>query len=103
MLPASRLPEPDGEPVSLRVLTEPLVLFRDSAGRIGVLDAYCPHEGGPLARGTNAEGGITCILHGWKFDVEGRRVDSGAVHGVPVRTASYPARVQDGIVWVFMG
>lgn len=74
------------------------MLFRDSAGRIGVLDGYCPHEGGTLARGTNAKGGITCILHGWKFDVEGRRVDSGAVHGAPVRTASYPAVVHQGIV-----
>ena len=103
VLPASRLPEPDGEPVSLRVLTEPLVIFRDSEGRIGVLDAYCPHEQGSLARGINAEGGLTCILHGWKFDGEGRRVDSGAVHGAPVRTAAYPAVVHEGVVWVFMG
>lgn len=58
-----------------------------------MLDGYCPHEGGTLARRINADGGLTCILHGWKFDVEGHRVGSGAVHGVPVRTASYPAVV----------
>ena len=103
VLPESRLPEPDGEPVSLRVLGEPLVLFRDSAGRIGVIDAYCPHESGSLALGLNADGGLQCMLHGWKFDVEGNRVDSGAVHSGAARTKAYPVAVHQGLVWLYMG
>jgi len=36
--------ERDGAPVKLRLLGEDLVAFRDTEGRIGVLDAYCPHR-----------------------------------------------------------
>jgi phthalate 4,5-dioxygenase oxygenase subunit len=103
VLPEGRLPNPDGEPVSLRVLNEPLVLFTDTTGRHGVIDAYCPHEGGSLARGENAQGGLTCLLHGWKFDVDGYRVDSAAVHVGPIRTANYPVAVARGRVWIYMG
>ena len=87
----------------VRVLNEPLVLFRDSQGRIGALDAYCPHEGGSLSRARNEEEGLTCPLHGWKFDVTGRRVDPAAIHSGPVRTAAYAGKVCDGLVWIFMG
>ena len=31
-----------------RLLCEDLVSFRDSAGRIGLVDAYCPHRRAPL-------------------------------------------------------
>lgn len=79
------------------------MLFVDSSGRIGVIDAYCPHESGSMAMGRNAENGLACMLHGWKFDVEGQRVDSGAVHAGPVRTRAYPAVRHKGAVWIYMG
>lgn len=36
--------EPDGAPIRARVLGEDLVVFRDTAGRVGVLDERCPHR-----------------------------------------------------------
>jgi phenylpropionate dioxygenase-like ring-hydroxylating dioxygenase large terminal subunit len=36
--------EPDGPPVRVRLLGEDLVAFRDSAGRIGLVEEYCPHR-----------------------------------------------------------
>jgi phthalate 4,5-dioxygenase oxygenase subunit len=36
--------EPDGTPVKARILGEDLVVFRDSDGRVGVLDEKCPHR-----------------------------------------------------------
>ena len=36
--------ERDGAPVRVRLLGENLVVFRDSEGRLGVLDEYCPHR-----------------------------------------------------------
>ena len=45
-------------------------MFRDSAGRVGVFDQHCPHRGASLYFGRNEEGGIRCVYHGWKFDVE---------------------------------
>src|SRR5688572_2008071 len=66
------LAEPDGPPVRLRLLGEDLVAFRDTSGRVGVLDAYCPHRRAHLYFGRNEQDGIRCVYHGWKFDVGGR-------------------------------
>lgn len=93
----------DGPPVEVRVLNQPLVLFRDSGGRLGCLDAHCPHEGASLKWGINQEGGLACFIHGWKFDVEGLRIDSGAVHMRRVQTRAYPVLESGDKVWVFLG
>ena len=103
VLAAADLAVPDGPPVPVRVLNESLILFRDSAGRLGALDSYCPHEGASLKWGINAEGGLACFIHGWKFDVDGHRVDSGAIHMRPVRTRAYPIATARDRVWVYLG
>ena len=51
VLVADELPEPDCVPVRLTVLGEKLVAFKDSNGRIGILDERCPHR---LARCSGA-------------------------------------------------
>jgi NitT/TauT family transport system permease protein len=53
------------------LLGEKLIAFRDSAGRIGVLDYRCPHRCASLFFGRNEEGGLRCVYHGWKFDTAG--------------------------------
>jgi hypothetical protein len=40
---AWELPEPDCPPVRVWLLGEELVAFRDSRGRVGLLDERCPH------------------------------------------------------------
>ena len=35
---------PDSDPVRVRLLGEDLVVFRDTAGRAGLLAEYCPHR-----------------------------------------------------------
>ena len=50
---------------------EDLVAFRDSEGRIGLLDELCPHRLASLYFGRNEECGLRCVYHGWKFDVTG--------------------------------
>ena len=67
--------EPDGPPVRVRLLGEDLVAFRDSEGRIGLLDEFCPHRRVSLYFGRNEECGLRCVYHGWKFDVDGSCVD----------------------------
>jgi len=67
--------EPDGKPVRVRVLGENLVAFRDSDGRLGVLDELCPHRRASLVYGRNEECGLRCLYHGWKMDVEGNVVE----------------------------
>jgi len=67
--------EPDGTPVRVRLLGEDLVAFRDSDGRVGLLDEHCPHRRASLVFGRNEECGLRCVYHGWKFDADGRCVD----------------------------
>ncbi len=50
--------EPDGTPVKARAFGEDLVVFRDSDGRVGVMDEYCPHRRASLVYGRNEEGGL---------------------------------------------
>src|SRR5438874_916431 len=105
---SEELPEPDSEPVRLRLLSEDLIAFRDTRGRVGVLDAFCPHRGAALFFGRNEEAGLRCIYHGWKFDVDGNCVElPNAIEGEEfksrVRVVHYPAMEGGGLVWVYMG
>src|SRR6516165_5440475 len=67
--------EPDGAPVRVRLLGEELVAFRDTNGRLGMLDEHCPHRRASLVLGRNEECGLRCLYHGWKMDVDGNVVD----------------------------
>src|SRR4030095_174061 len=67
--------EPDGAPLRLRILGEDLVCFRDSDRRLGVLDDHCPHRKALLSFGRNEAGGLRCLYHGWKLDVEGNVIE----------------------------
>src|ERR671912_1459042 len=69
------LPEPDCPPVRVKLLGENLVAFRDTSGRLGLLDEFCPHRRASLFLGRNEECGLRCVYHGWKFDADGRCVD----------------------------
>ena len=105
---ADELPEPDCPPVRVRLLGEDLVAFRDSEGRVGLLDEFCAHRRASLFFGRNEECGLRCIYHGWKYDVEGRVVDT-PVEPVEsmirhhVRQTAYPCREVNGVVYAYMG
>src|SRR5215470_18247351 len=105
---AEELPGPDGDPVRVQVLGEPLVLFRDTQGRPGLVDAYCPHRGASLFFGRNEEAGLRCVYHGWKFDVHGNCVDmpnepAESDFRLKVKAVAYPAREYAGLIWIYMG
>lgn len=98
----------DGDPLRLMLLGERLIAFRDSAGRVGVMDHRCPHRCASLFLGRNEEGGIRCICHGWKFNVSGDCIDMPSVpphqdFKQKVKAKAYPAIERAGIVWVHMG
>ena len=71
--------ERDGPPVRFMLLGEKLIAFRDSSGKVGVMDHRCPHRGASLFLGRNEEGGIRCLYHGWKFDTSGQCIDMPSV------------------------
>jgi phthalate 4,5-dioxygenase oxygenase subunit len=98
----------DGPPVRVLLLGERLVAFRDTLGRIGLLQEACPHRGTSLALGANECGGLRCLYHGWKFDVEGRCLDTPAEPEDSnlrenVQAKAYPTVEKGGVVWAYMG
>ena len=104
----SELPEPDCDPVRVRLLGEDLVAFRDSNGRIGLVSEYCTHRGASLFFGRNEEGGLRCLYHGWKYDVEGRILDTpcepaDSTFKERVQQPTYPVHEAGDMVWAYMG
>src|ERR1700761_2610929 len=72
---AEELPEPDCPPVRVKLLSERLIAFRNSEGKLGLIDEFCAHRGASLWFGRTEEGGLRCAYHGWKFDVTGQAVE----------------------------
>jgi phenylpropionate dioxygenase-like ring-hydroxylating dioxygenase large terminal subunit len=105
---ASELPENDGAPVRVRLLGEDLIAFRDSDGKVGLVDAFCPHRRAPMFFGRNEECGLRCVYHGWKFDRDGACVDMpseppDSLFKTKVTIAAYPTWEGGGVVWTYMG
>jgi phthalate 4,5-dioxygenase oxygenase subunit len=100
--------ERDGAPMRLALLGEKLIAFRDSSGRVGVMDHRCPHRCASLFLGRNEENGIRCVYHGWKYDAEGNCVD---MPNAPphqdfkhkVKAKAYKVQERNGLIWVYMG
>ncbi len=102
------VPEPDGKPVRARLFGEDLVVFRDTEGRVGVMDEYCPHRRASLVFGRNENCGLRCLYHGWKMDVQGNvleMVSEPAASGMAqkVKHLAYPTHEWGGFVWAYMG
>ena len=108
VLLADELPTPDCEPVRFKILAEDLIAFRGTDGRVGIVDAYCPHRGAPLFYGRNEEDGLRCVYHGWKFDVDGNCVDlpsapEGETYKEKIDIVHYPAVESGDLIWAYMG
>jgi phthalate 4,5-dioxygenase len=96
----------DGSPLDVRLLGEDLVAFRDTNGKVGLLDKNCPHRGASLFYARNEECGLRCIYHGWKFDAEGNCTDMPSElrsFAERVKAPTYPVHESGGIVWTYMG
>src|SRR6266545_6753662 len=105
---SEEIPAPDAPPVQVRLLGEELVAFRDSNGRIGLLDEHCSHRGTSLFYGRNEECGLRCIYHGWKYNVEGTVLDTpaepaGSTFHQRVKHPAYPTHEAGGIVFAYLG
>src|ERR1700749_1499661 len=105
---AEELPENDGAPVRVQLLSERLIAFRDTAGRYGLIDEFCAHRGVSLWFGRNEECGLRCPYHGWKYDVTGQCVElpsepeeSGMCRRIKLK--SYPTIELGEVIWAYMG
>jgi len=92
----------------VRVLGQDLILFRDAAGRWGLLDRDCPHRNADLAFARHEGDGVRCPFHGWKFDATGRCLETPAEPAGSrlcerVRQRSYPVLERSGVLFGWFG
>ncbi|MAQ53902.1 MAG: aromatic ring-hydroxylating dioxygenase subunit alpha [SAR202 cluster bacterium] len=95
-------------PVAMKILGEELVAFRDFSGRIGLVEAHCPHRGTSLEFGLVSERGIRCCYHGWLFDVDGAILETpGEPEDSTLKDrlchGAYPTHEYNGTIFAYMG
>jgi phenylpropionate dioxygenase-like ring-hydroxylating dioxygenase large terminal subunit len=97
--------EINGRPFARTILNEPVVLYRDSAGKVGALEDRCCHRGAPLPHGEVVAEGLQCGYHGLIYDTTGVCVRVPGQDNVPprARVRSYPVVEQDELIWSWMG
>jgi nitrite reductase/ring-hydroxylating ferredoxin subunit len=78
------------------VAADRIVALFNVAGAFYALDGVCPHQGGPLGKGSLNGSIVTCPWHGWQFDVRTGRHQLSAALLQP----AFPVRVEDGMVMV---
>jgi nitrite reductase/ring-hydroxylating ferredoxin subunit len=93
---------------AVRLMDQDLVLFRDEAGRLGLLDRDCPHRGADLAYARRERGGLRCPFHGWLFDVAGKCLEmpaepEGSRYCERIRQGAYPVRERNGLIFGYLG
>ena len=91
------------------LLGEPVLIGRGKEGNAFALRDICPHRGVPLTAGrVMADNTVECPYHGWRFKPDGACAAIPSLVGgesvVPekIRVRSYPAREQDGLIWIYM-
>ncbi len=100
------IPDPDCPPARVKLLGEELVAFRDTEGRIGLIDEFCAHRLASLWLGRNEDCGLRCVYHGWKYDVDGNCVDQmnePRQFADKIKLTAYPTVEMGGMIWAYMG
>ncbi len=92
------------QPLSVHLLEQPLVLWRDGQGQAQGLHDQCPHRGAQLSLGRVCQGQLQCPYHGWIFNGQ------GACTHVPAMPDFQPGQAQQarplsvreayGLLWV---
>jgi phenylpropionate dioxygenase-like ring-hydroxylating dioxygenase large terminal subunit len=93
-----------GEVAIRHYFDQDLVAFRTQAGRIAVVDPYCPHLGAHLGHGGRVEGErLRCPFHGWAFDAEGVCRDIPYAKRIPpnAQARRWPTLERYGFVFVW--
>src|SRR5688572_7922228 len=103
--PVGTIADLDQDPVRpVRILGENLVLYRDEAGKLGLVAERCAHRGISLAYGIPQENGLRCAYHGWTYNQQGQVVDMPFEPAcLPLKITAYPVEELGGIVWAYMG
>ena len=90
------------KPINVKMKNKNYVMYRNTNGKVVLLDSVCPHRGADLCSGVIVHDCIQCPYHGWLFD------DSGTLKHVPTTNKKIKAKVKSytdnivedsGFVW----
>lgn len=95
----------NGEPVTVHLLGQKLVLWQRKDGKLGALDDRCRHRSASLSNGQlGLDGNLHCPYHGWAFDTDGycQGIPQQPEKTIPKRchTKAYQAKEEHGLAWV---
>ncbi|MDA0261024.1 MAG: aromatic ring-hydroxylating dioxygenase subunit alpha [Proteobacteria bacterium] len=95
-------------PLALRILGEDLVLYRDTEGRVGLLDRHCAHRGTSLEFGVVEATGLRCCYHGWLYAADGTVLEApgepaGNKIAGQLKHRAYPTYEYQGLIFAYMG
>jgi phthalate 4,5-dioxygenase oxygenase subunit len=86
---------PGGAPLAVDIMGEELVLFRDDAGKLGLLDRHCSHRGTDLSYARVEDGGLRCLQQPAE--------PQGGLHCSAIRQTAYPVIERAGAFFAYMG
>jgi phthalate 4,5-dioxygenase oxygenase subunit len=103
----SEIPAESRTPLTVTILGEELVLFRNADGKPGLIELHCLHRGSDLSYGFVDACGLRCLYHGWAYDVDGRVTNQPGLHNNrfknSLRAAAYPCIEVGGLVLAYLG
>lgn len=105
--PVALAADVSSQPLAVRLLDTPVVLWRKSTGELAALADRCPHRGAQLSLGRLVQDELQCAYHGWRFNARGACTLIPAQPGFEPKDAHQACRyaVQEahGLVWVCLG
>lgn len=111
VLLSEELPEADCPQVPVKIMGEDLLVFRNSEGKVGVIEPRCSHRGADLFFGRVEDCGVRCAYHGWLFGTDGQCLEAPTVAVAEQKAKfrqraaikAYPAHEAGGMIWAYMG
>jgi len=98
----------DSNPISVKLLNEDFVIWRDSNGGLTAAEERCPHRQAPLSHGHLENDCLVCPYHGWTFSESGKCINiPSAADGVPIPPRAHLNTVEViekyGLIWLCSG
>ena len=102
--PVARSTEVTDKPVPVKLLDQPIVLWR-SSGKIAAFYDLCIHRGTPLSLGWVDNGELVCAYHGWRYRKDGScsRIPSlPPDRPISAKAVARPFRAEEryGLIWL---
>nr|BBN97246.1 berberine 11-hydroxylase oxygenase [Burkholderia sp.] len=88
-----------------KLLDTPVVMYRESSGKIVAMEDRCPHRFAKLSCGRLVDDKVRCLYHGLEFDGTGACVSNALPYPAPraAKVRTFPVVEQDLMIWIWMG